>query len=288
MMTRMVGPPHPGVIFRMIRTERAVEYLCVLLGVLVGALATLLTMSAPASADETLKIYIVKTAEQNGGKEEFLYDIAERTLQDGKRYQEIFKINQRRPQPGGDTLTDPRVLEAGWRLILPSDAFGPDVLTGRLDASGSIVLTGDSAQRAPQPPAPVPPGSEVRSGQPPATARASASAPAISTERRSLDRTMTSVLIPSGIVITLIMVIGFILMKTVNARAGTSAPGSELDSPHPRDQWLTPLPLSQPRKTATIYRTTRNPTTAGRKPPSVSRAAVPRTASDPYPQDPKP
>ncbi|MDF5759054.1 LysM peptidoglycan-binding domain-containing protein [Spongiactinospora sp. TRM90649] len=50
---------------------------------------------------------------------ETLWDIAERHLGDGHRYQEIFHLNKGRTQAGGMRLTDPGELEPGWRLILP-------------------------------------------------------------------------------------------------------------------------------------------------------------------------
>ncbi|GAA4561114.1 LysM peptidoglycan-binding domain-containing protein [Planotetraspora kaengkrachanensis] len=62
-----------------------------------------------------------KTSEriQTVGPGETLWGIAEERLGDGQRYREIFKLNEGRVQPGGVRLTDPDVLEAGWRLILP-------------------------------------------------------------------------------------------------------------------------------------------------------------------------
>jgi DNA-binding SARP family transcriptional activator len=48
-----------------------------------------------------------------------LWDIAERYLDDGERWHEIFALNQGRPQPGGQELTDPDLIEPGWVLRLP-------------------------------------------------------------------------------------------------------------------------------------------------------------------------
>ncbi|MCA2178484.1 LysM peptidoglycan-binding domain-containing protein [Nonomuraea glycinis] len=50
---------------------------------------------------------------------ETLWGISEQHLGKGTRYKKIFKLNRGRPQPGGARLTDPDVLEPGWRLILP-------------------------------------------------------------------------------------------------------------------------------------------------------------------------
>ncbi|MEZ0076296.1 LysM peptidoglycan-binding domain-containing protein [Planotetraspora sp. GP83] len=56
---------------------------------------------------------------------ETLWEIAEQHLGDGERYKEIFKLNGGHPQPGGARLTDPDVLESGWRLILPERGREP-------------------------------------------------------------------------------------------------------------------------------------------------------------------
>ena len=48
-----------------------------------------------------------------------LWDIAERYLGDGQRWHEIFALNQGRPQPDGQELTDPNLIKPGWVLRLP-------------------------------------------------------------------------------------------------------------------------------------------------------------------------
>ena len=53
-----------------------------------------------------------------------LWDIAERHLGDPFRWQEIFQLNQGRPQADGTCLTDPDLIYAGWRLDMPADAVG--------------------------------------------------------------------------------------------------------------------------------------------------------------------
>ncbi|MEO3807305.1 LysM peptidoglycan-binding domain-containing protein [Nonomuraea sp. B1E8] len=50
---------------------------------------------------------------------ETLWGISKQHLGKGSRYKKIFKLNKGRPQPGGLRLTDPDVLEPGWRLVLP-------------------------------------------------------------------------------------------------------------------------------------------------------------------------
>ncbi|WP_406692801.1 hypothetical protein REH65_14445 [Saccharopolyspora sp. ID03-671] len=48
-----------------------------------------------------------------------LWRIAERALGDGHRWPELFALNQGRPQPDGDKLTDPHLVRPGWVLQLP-------------------------------------------------------------------------------------------------------------------------------------------------------------------------
>jgi hypothetical protein len=53
-----------------------------------------------------------------------LWDIAERHLGDPFRWQEIYNLNQGRPQADGTCLTDPDLIYAGWKLDMPADALG--------------------------------------------------------------------------------------------------------------------------------------------------------------------
>ncbi|MGH8985308.1 MAG: LysM peptidoglycan-binding domain-containing protein, partial [Acidimicrobiia bacterium] len=48
-----------------------------------------------------------------------LWEIAEEHLGDGHRYREVFDLNAGRPQPDGDALSDPSLIEPGWTLDLP-------------------------------------------------------------------------------------------------------------------------------------------------------------------------
>ncbi|MEU5859797.1 LysM peptidoglycan-binding domain-containing protein [Nonomuraea sp. NPDC047529] len=50
---------------------------------------------------------------------ETLWGISKQHLGEGAQYKKIFKLNKGLPQPGGTRLSDPDVLEPGWRLILP-------------------------------------------------------------------------------------------------------------------------------------------------------------------------
>jgi hypothetical protein len=70
------------------------------------------------------------------GQQEYLFEIAARTLGNGNRYKEIFDLNQGRRQADGGALIDPAVLHPGWVLLLPGDAAGPGVLTGPFPTAG--------------------------------------------------------------------------------------------------------------------------------------------------------
>ncbi|MGP3925583.1 hypothetical protein [Streptomyces sp. 8N616] len=93
----------------------------------VGMLAV--TPYAAAADSCEIKVYVVKTKEENDGQKEYLYEIAEETLGDGERYTEIFDLNEGRRQKDGGALSDPEELEPGWVLELPDDAQGSDVQT---------------------------------------------------------------------------------------------------------------------------------------------------------------
>ncbi|WP_315092746.1 LysM peptidoglycan-binding domain-containing protein [uncultured Cellulomonas sp.] len=54
-----------------------------------------------------------------------LWTLAEDHLGDGDRYQELYAANAGKPQPDGGALTDPNLIEPGWRLDLPVDNSSP-------------------------------------------------------------------------------------------------------------------------------------------------------------------
>jgi hypothetical protein len=69
-----------------------------------------------------LKPYVVRPPE--GASFDCLWNIAERHLGDGLRYDEIFALNRGRTQPDGTTLRDEDLIRPGWILLLPADAVG--------------------------------------------------------------------------------------------------------------------------------------------------------------------
>ncbi|MEU4535606.1 hypothetical protein AB0G15_12150 [Streptosporangium sp. NPDC023825] len=108
------------------------------LGCLAGA-------AAAAEGDDLVKVYVVKTAEQNGGTPDTLANAAARTLGDPNRAGEIFELNRGRVQADGSALQNPADLRAGWILRLPADARGPDVRLAR-ETGGGTGQSGDAGQ----------------------------------------------------------------------------------------------------------------------------------------------
>ena len=73
------------------------------------------------------KVYVVQPPE--GRYHDNLWDIAERTLGDGRRYAEIFELNKDREQPDGHELSLARLIYPNWLLVVPEDAVGAERVT---------------------------------------------------------------------------------------------------------------------------------------------------------------
>lgn len=67
-------------------------------------------------------VYTVKAPQ--GGYHDNLWDIAEKHLGDGFRYQEIYELNKDRVQLDGRKLELARLIQPGWQLVMPEDATG--------------------------------------------------------------------------------------------------------------------------------------------------------------------
>jgi len=87
------------------------------------------TLPAPQAAQSAdphslvgSKIYTVRAPV--GHRHESLWDIAERHLGDGRRYKEIFALNEALPQADGAALHLARLIQPGWQLVMPEDAVG--------------------------------------------------------------------------------------------------------------------------------------------------------------------
>ena len=88
------------------------------------------SLVAPPRPQPSVKYYVVQPV--HGGQQEFLFEIAQRTLGNGNRFPEIVALNRGRPQPDGGRLADANVINAGWVLQLPPDAHGAGVQFGPL------------------------------------------------------------------------------------------------------------------------------------------------------------
>jgi hypothetical protein len=80
-----------------------------------------------------------------------LFKIAERALGDGRRFPEIFRLNQGRPRPDGTPFTDPATIEPGQVLQLPDDAEDPAVQFGPLPATPPVTAVAPPVQPAEEP-----------------------------------------------------------------------------------------------------------------------------------------
>ena len=80
---------------------------------------------AIAQAPNVDKVYVVRPPA--GRYHESLWEIAENHLGDGRRYREIFEMNQDRVQPDGTKLTIASLIRPGWTLRMPRDASGPGI-----------------------------------------------------------------------------------------------------------------------------------------------------------------
>ncbi|MEV4924416.1 BTAD domain-containing putative transcriptional regulator [Streptomyces roseoverticillatus] len=109
-----------------------------------GAPGAAADRARPAPADATAeelhkgtKFYRVHPPE--GRHHDSLWEIAERHLDDGRRYKEIYELNKDRVQPDGEKLTEASLIRPGWIMEMPADAHG-----------GELVEMPDEAPRVPE------------------------------------------------------------------------------------------------------------------------------------------
>ncbi|MGW2848689.1 hypothetical protein [Streptomyces sp. NPDC001274] len=102
-------------------------------------------------ADEVTKYYVVKSAQENGGEQETLFGIAQRTLGDGDRFEEILVLNSARQLPDGSAFVSPDQLTPGFPLILPEDADGPGVEFGVLPEENADAAKPPARSASPAP-----------------------------------------------------------------------------------------------------------------------------------------
>ncbi|ACU77033.1 hypothetical protein Caci_8210 [Catenulispora acidiphila DSM 44928] len=81
-----------------------------------------------------------------GRHHDSLWEIAQRHLGDGRRYQEIYDLNKDRVQPDGSMLTKASLIRPGWILEMPADAVGGDLVN---DPSAPAQASGPTHPGAP-------------------------------------------------------------------------------------------------------------------------------------------
>ncbi|WP_327087472.1 hypothetical protein OIE66_34870 [Nonomuraea sp. NBC_01738] len=80
-------------------------------------------LTAPVLEQESQKakrVYVVQPP--HGRHHESLWEIAEKCLGDGRRYPEIYRLNQHKEQPDGTRLRMADLIRPGWVLDMPDDA----------------------------------------------------------------------------------------------------------------------------------------------------------------------
>ncbi len=122
------------------------------------------------------KVYIVEAPA--GRHHDSLWAIAERHLGDGRRYQEIYKLNEGRSQPDGAHLHLARLIQPGWRLIMPEDAVGVPRYTAHRSAPAPAPAPGGSTSGDAGPAHAQPPAASAPAASAPAASAPAASAPA--------------------------------------------------------------------------------------------------------------
>ncbi|GAA3831221.1 BTAD domain-containing putative transcriptional regulator [Sphaerisporangium flaviroseum] len=91
-----------------------------------SVVAAALTAPVPteqASLDmvrQVKKVYVVQPP--HGRHHESLWEIADKCLGDGRRYPEIYRLNQHKAQPDGTRLQMADLIKPGWVLDMPDDA----------------------------------------------------------------------------------------------------------------------------------------------------------------------
>ncbi len=106
--------------------------------------------SAEAASVTALKYYVV---EPPGGRHhDSLWDIAQRYLGDGRRYREVFALNEGRLQPDGTKLQHASLIRPGWVLVLPADAEGPGLSDQLPPLAAASSSPGQSTAVPPAPP----------------------------------------------------------------------------------------------------------------------------------------
>ncbi|MFB9967224.1 hypothetical protein ACFFOP_32110 [Sinosporangium siamense] len=83
---------------------------------------------ALAPVKKAKKVYVVQPP--HGRHHESLWEIADKCLGDGRRYGEIYRLNQHKQQPDGTKLQMADLIRPGWVLDMPDDAINVHIVSG--------------------------------------------------------------------------------------------------------------------------------------------------------------
>jgi DNA-binding SARP family transcriptional activator/nucleoid-associated protein YgaU len=211
-----------------------------------------------------------------------LWRLAQRHLGDGRRWNEIYHLNQHRTQPDGQRLTDPAHIRPGWTLLLPADATGttltapadtPDPASTTAAASGGrtvVVRPGDTLSGI----------AEQRLG----TAAATAALYAANTGRTQPDghRLTDPDLIRPGWTLTLPTTASHTSPDRPPTATPTPAPRRRPPAPRPPTP-SAPAPPSPPAPTTDAPRGSPPPASAEPSPGQTAEPSSPPTTTAPPP-----
>lgn len=99
----------------------------------------------PADMVDVIGHKVAVVQPPDGHYHDNLWDIAERHLGDGRRWKEVFDLNQGRQQPDGGELVLGRLIQPGWVLIMPDDARGVPRVHAVADATTTTPVPSDEA-----------------------------------------------------------------------------------------------------------------------------------------------
>ncbi len=130
------------------------------------------TLDAPAgpgsySPTSSIVAADAKLPRHHVAPKETLWGLAEKYLGDPLRWREIFDLNQGRPQPNGERLTDEDLIRPGWVLLLPADARVPQTVSPNAPPAGAG--SNSNGQQGPAGPSGEEPGAPQPSEQPSTT-----------------------------------------------------------------------------------------------------------------------
>ncbi|SES07798.1 hypothetical protein SAMN05421870_108118 [Streptomyces qinglanensis] len=84
--------------------------------------------SAGGSSDRAQQTKFYRIQPPVGRHHDSLWEIAERHLDDGRRYKEIYRLNKDRVQPDGSRLSEASLIRPGWIMEMPADAHGGELV----------------------------------------------------------------------------------------------------------------------------------------------------------------